>query len=137
MQTIVPYLTVKSAADAIEFYKKAFGAKENSRAAAQDGKRLMHADLSINGGSIFLMDVFPEHGKQGIEAPTQERPSPTSVVVNYGAPAEIDSAFRRAIEAGCKPVMEPQDTFWGARFAAVGDPFGHQWMLNATLPQKS
>lgn len=137
MQTIIPYLTVNGAAEAITFYAKAFGAKELSRTAAEDGKRLLHADLSFNGGSVFVMDLFPEHTKQGIEAPTPQRPSPVSVVVNYEAPGEIDKAYKRAIDAGCKSVMEPADMFWGARFAVVGDPFGHQWMLNAALPQKS
>lgn len=136
MQTIVPYLTVKSASEAIEFYKKALGARENSRAPADDGKRLLHADLSINGGSVFVMDEFPEHGGSVVHAPTPERPAPVAMVINFAKPAEIDAAFRRAVDAGCKSVMEPQDTFWNARFAVVGDPYGHSWMLNAALPAK-
>jgi PhnB protein len=139
MQTIVPYLTVKNAAEAIDFYVKALGAKEVSRAPAEDGKRLLHADLSINGGSVFLMDAFPEHAGNGcgaVHPPSLETPSATSVVVNFARPAEVDAAHRRAKDAGCVTVMEPQDAFWGARFAAVGDPYGHIWMLNAELPKK-
>ncbi|MEX0589971.1 MAG: VOC family protein [Xanthobacteraceae bacterium] len=140
MQTIVPYLTVKNAPEAIDFYVKALGAKEVSRAPAEDG-RIMHADLTINGGSVFVMDEFPEHAGQGmghtVHAPTPERPAPVAVVVNFGAPAEIDDAYRRAVDAGCNGVMEPQDTFWNARFAILHDPYGHQWMLNATLPAKN
>ena len=63
MPGIVPYLMVNGASEASAFYQKAFGAEEKSRAPAQDGKRMMHLDLSINGGSVFLMDPFPEHGE--------------------------------------------------------------------------
>jgi PhnB protein len=139
MQTIVPYLTMKNAAAAIDFYKKAFGAKENARAAAEDGKRLLHVDLSINGGPVFLMDEFPEHAEGGhaVHAPAPERPSPVAIVVNFSAPADVDAAHRRAVDAGCKSSMEPQDTFWNAHFSMLRDPFGYQWMLNAQLPAKT
>ena len=136
MQVVVPYLTVKDASAAIDFYKKAFGAKENSRAAAQDGKRLMHADISINGGSVFLMDEFPEFGEGAAKAPNGREGVPVSMVVNYEAPPALDAAYRRAVDAGCKGVQEPNDTFWDARFAILADPYGHTWMLNAPLPAK-
>jgi PhnB protein len=132
-QTIVPYLTVKDAAAAIDFYKKAFGATEVSRAAAQDGKRLVHADLSINGGSVFLMDEFPEHGEGAATAPNGKQFAPVSMVVNYDAPAQVDAAYRRAVDAGCAGMQEPHDAFWNSRFAMLRDPYGHGWMLNAPL----
>jgi PhnB protein len=138
MQTIVPYLTVSNAQEAIAFYRKALDAREVSRAPAPDG-RIMHADLTVNGGSVFVMDEFPEHATEGggvVRAPSPDKPAPVATVVNYATPPEIDAAHRRAVEAGCRSVMEPQDTFWNARFAVVGDPFGHVWMLNATLPSK-
>jgi PhnB protein len=136
-QVIVPYLTVKDASAAIDFYKKAFGAKENSRAHAEDGKRIMHADLSINGGSVFLMDEFPEHGEHGgTKAPNGNQGVPVSMVINYTAAPEIDTAYRRAVDAGCNGLQEPQDTFWDARFAMLTDPYGHLWMLNAPQPAK-
>jgi len=134
VQATNPYLTVKGAADAIAFYKKAFGAKENTRMPAQDGKRLMHADLSINGGTVMLSDEFPEHG--GPTAPSGGKRPPVAIAIQYAKPAEVDATFRRAVEAGGKSTMEPQDTFWDARFAMLVDPFGHQWMLNAPLPKK-
>lgn len=137
MQVIVPYLTVSDAAKAIDFYIKAFGARENSRAPADDGKRIMHADLSFNGGSVFLMDLFPEYCRHGEQLPTPERVSPANVVINYATPAELDAAFRRAVEAGCSSVTEPHDAFWNARFAVVGDPYGYHWLLNAPLPAKA
>jgi len=135
VQPINPYLTVKGAADAIAFYQKAFAAKENHRMAAQDGKRLMHADLSINGGTVMLSDEFLDHG--GYPAPTKAKPAPVAVCIQYTKPAEVDATFRRAVAAGCKSTMEPQDTFWEARFAMLIDPFGHRWMLNAPLPKKA
>jgi len=134
VQPTNPYLTVKGAADAIAFYQKAFGAKETARMPAQDGKRVMHADLAINGGSVMLSDEFPEHG--GPPGPTKDKPSPVAIAIQYAKPAEVDAIFRRAVDAGCKSTMEPSDTFWDARFAMLDDPFGHRWMLNAPLPKK-
>jgi uncharacterized glyoxalase superfamily protein PhnB len=134
MQPTNPYLTVKGAANAIAFYKKAFGAKEKVRMPADDGKRLMHADLDINGGTVMLSDEFPEYG--GPAAPTASKPPPVAIAIQYARPAEVDATFRRAMDAGCKSTMEPQDTFWDARFAMLIDPFGHRWMLNAPLPKR-
>jgi PhnB protein len=134
VQPTNPYLTVKGAADAIAFYKKAFGAKEVTRMPAQDGKRLMHAALTINGGTVMLSDEFREHG--GPAAPSPTKPAPVAIVIQYAKPPQVDATYRRAVEAGCKSTMEPQDTFWEARFATLIDPFGHSWMLNAPQPKK-
>jgi PhnB protein len=134
VQPTNPYLTIKGAAKAIDFYKKAFLAKENVRMPAPDGKRVMHADLSINGGTVMLCDEFAEHG--GPAAPTPSKPVPVAIAIQYAKPAEVDTTFRRAVEAGCKGTLEPNDTFWDARFAMLVDPFGHSWMLNAPLTKK-
>jgi len=133
-QPINPYLTVKGAAEAIAFYQKAFGAKEKQRMPAQDGKRLMHADITINGGTVLLCDEFPEYGGPG--APGNGVGSPVAITIQYGKPAEVDATFQRAVSAGAKSVQEPQDMFWEARFAMLTDPFGHRWFLNAPLPKK-
>jgi PhnB protein len=133
-QPINPYLTVRGATDAIALYQKAFGAKVKQRMQAQDGKRLMHADLTINGGTVLLCDEFPEHG--GPPAPSEERPASVAVAIQFGKPAQVDATYQRAVDAGCKSVLEPQDMFWDARFAMLADPFGHRWMLNAPLPKK-
>ena len=133
-----PYLTVKGAADAIAFYGKAFGATENHRMPAEDGKRLMHAEISLNGGIVMLSDHFPEFCADGeVQFPSFENPAAASIAMHYKTPAEVDGTYSRAIDAGCKSVMAPEDTFWNARFAVVADPFGHRWMLNAPLPAKS
>jgi PhnB protein len=136
VQPTNPYLTVKGAADAIDFYKKAFGAKEAARMPAQDGKRLMHAAVTINGGTVMLSDEFPEFGQGGPSAPTAAKPAPVATVIHFAKPAEVDATFKRAMDAGCKSTMAPEDTFWEARFAMLSDPFGHRWMLNAPLPKK-
>jgi PhnB protein len=94
IQPITPYLTVRGATDAIAFYHKAFGAKENTRMPAHDGKRLMHADLTINGGRIMLADEFPECCEDGALAPSVDKPAGVAVSLTYGSPAEVDVTFR-------------------------------------------
>jgi PhnB protein len=137
MQSTNPYLTVKGAADAIAFYQKAFAAKEVARMPAQDGKRVMHAELSFNGGTVMLADEFPEYGGGGAPlAPSKDKPAGVATAIHFAKPAEVDAVFGRAVAAGCKSTMDPQDTFWEARFAMLVDPFGHRWMLNAPLPKK-
>jgi PhnB protein len=139
MPPITPYLTVKGAADAIAFYQKAFGATENARMPAQDGKRLIHADITVNGGRILMSDEFPEHSEDcggAVFVPTSDKPVGVAIALHYTKPADIDATYRRAVEAGCKSVQAPVDTFWQARFAMLSDPFGHRWMLNAPLPAK-
>ena len=133
MSAIVPYLTVSNASDAIAFYKKAFDAKENSRMPTEDGKRLMHSDLTIHGGTIFVMDEFPDHGSVG---PKAGQPVPVGLVIQLPTPKDVDAVYRQAVNAGAKSTQEPADMFWGARFASVTDPFGHGWMLNSELPKK-
>lgn len=142
MQNIVPYITVSNAAEAMDFYKKAFGATENARVAEPEGKkRIMHGDLSINGGSVYVMDEFSEHKHTNecgsVTAPSPQKPSATSLVIQLQAPPEVDAGYQRAVDAGCIGISKPEDTFWNARFAVVCDPYGHIWMFNAELPAKS
>lgn len=134
MNAIVPYMTVSSAGEAIDFYKKAFDAKENSRMPEENGKRVMHADLTIHGGTIFVMDEFPEYGSA--KHPNAERKSPVGIVIQLPAPRNVDAVYAQAIAAGATGTQEPTDMFWGARYACMIDPFGHEWMLNAPLPPK-
>jgi PhnB protein len=131
MQPITPYLTVKGAADAIAFYQKAFGATEDMRMPAEDGKRLMHACVTVNGGKVMLSDPFPEH--DGCPAPGPDQVVPVAIALSFGAPTDVDATFKQAVGAGAKGTMEPADMFWGDRFAMLQDPFGHRWMLSAPL----
>jgi PhnB protein len=133
-QTIIPYLTVAGAAEAIALYAKAFGATEmGGRMPAEDGKRIMHAALTIKGGTVFLSDPFPEH--DGTPAPTREKPAGVGIVIQVSTPAEVDATYKQAVGAGCTGTMEPHDAFWGARFAMLVDPFGHRWMLGGPMAQ--
>jgi PhnB protein len=120
--SVTPALAIRGATDAIAFYVKAFGAKELSRMPGPDGK-LMHAEIRI-GDTIVML---------GEEAPGMGSPSPQTL---NGSPVSLmlyvkdaDAVFARAVAAGAKPVMPPADMFWGDRYGAVTDPFGHRWSI--------
>jgi PhnB protein len=118
--TVTPSLVVKNAAAAIDFYKKALGAEERMRMASPDGK-IMHAELKIGDSIIFLSDEFP----QGMGSSPQSLGGFSSSLNIYLD--DVDTAFQRAIDAGGKSVMPVADQFWGDRYGAFTDPFGHQW----------
>ena len=120
--TITPHLIIKGAAEAIEFYKKAFGAEEIMRMPSPDGK-LMHAEIKIGDSRLMLADEFPDWGKVG---PQSIGGSP--VVVHLYV-KDCDAAFNQAVEAGAKPTMPPADMFWGDRYGALEDPYGHHWSV--------
>ena len=134
---LIPHLCVAGAVDAIEFYKKALGATEVMRMPAEDGKRLMHAQLTINGGTVFLMDDFPEHRGQhgGIKVFSAKELGGTPVVLHLEV-KNCDESVKRAADAGATVTMPPWDAFWGARYAQVADPFGHAWSFAHALPAK-
>ena len=129
-----PHLVVQGAAAAIEFYASALGATEKLRVPAEDGKRLLHAEIVVNGAVIMLADDFPEF-RAGLEQLTASPTSlgGTTIVLHLEVP-DCDAAFVRAIQAGGREVMAPQDAFWGARYAQVADPFGHVWSFAHPLP---
>lgn len=121
--SVNPYLIVDDAAKAIEFYKKAFGAIEQFRMPAPDGKSLMHAELKIGDSIVMLADEQPN---MGCKAPTSVGAC-TGYLFLYVN--DVDAAFKKAVEAGASVVMPPADMFWGDRFGQVEDPFGHRWGL--------
>lgn len=127
---VCPHLIVDGAARAIEFYSKAFGAKEVRRVPAQDGKRLMHAEITIGPSTIYLCDDFPEF-RGGVSCNPRSLGGCAAVLHQYVP--DCDRAFQRAVEAGGKALMPPQDQFWGDRYAQVEDPFGHIWSLGTPL----
>jgi PhnB protein len=124
---VTPHLTIRDgrAAEAIDFYKAAFGAEEKMRMPAQDGKRLMHAHLVINGGSVMLNDDFPEY----TGGPS---PAPASVTLHLQVD-DADRWFERATVAGAEVAMPLADQFWGDRYGQVKDPFGHRWSIGAPV----
>jgi PhnB protein len=120
--SVTPYLAVDDASAAIEFYTRAFGAKEVMRMAAPDGK-IGHAEVEIGDSRVMLSDPFP----QATTRPPKELGGTTSSVFLYVE--DIDAVFKQAVGAGATAAMEPTDMFWGDRFGAVIDPFGHHWSL--------
>jgi uncharacterized glyoxalase superfamily protein PhnB len=121
MPTLTPNLVVRGAARAIEFYKRALGAREETRMMSPDGKSVWHAQLRIGQSTVFVNDEMPGMGSP---APTAESPVPVTMWLYVG---DCDAAFRRAVDAGAKPTMPPADMFWGDRCSGVADPFGYVW----------
>jgi PhnB protein len=121
-RSVTPYLAVKQAADAIEFYRRAFGAKERMRMPGPDGK-VGHAELEIGNSVIMLADEHPEMDFRG---PVSI--GGTSVTLHLYVP-DVDATFSKATAAGAKPVRAVEDQFYGDRAGSVRDPFGHVWHI--------
>lgn len=122
INNITPHLVCEGAADAIEFYKKAFDAVELMRLPGENG-RIMHAALKIGDSTLMLADDFPDYGGLG---PKALKGSP--VTLHLYSP-DVDAAFKQAVEAGASVRMEVADMFWGDRYGQVTDPFGHHWSI--------
>src|SRR5260370_30010691 len=118
--TVTPHIIVSDAAKAIDFYKKALGAKEKDRFPTPDGKGVMHAELKI-GDSVVMLGS--EHPPQCLSPKSR---GGTSVSLHIYVD-NVDAAFDRAVKAGCTVKMPVSDMFWGDRYGQVEDPFGHQW----------
>jgi PhnB protein len=120
---ITPYLTVRGADKAVEFYKKAFGARETAgRLSNPDGK-IMHTEMKMFDQMVMLADEVPEHGRV---SPQSVAGSAVSLVV-YSR--NVDAAMARAVAAGATVKMAAEDMFWGDRLGSVVDPFGHVWNI--------
>ena len=122
LHTVTPSLVVAGAAKAIDFYKKALGAEELMRFPGPDGK-IMHAEIRVGDSVIMLGDEMPDQGAKG---PKAYGGTSVSFFV-YGE--NVDAAWKRAVDAGAKPVMPLADQFWGDRTGCLEDPFGHHWWL--------
>lgn len=122
MHTVTPHLVCAGAADAIDFYKKAFGAVEGSRLAGPEGK-LMHAQIRIGDSAIMLMDEFPDWSSFG---PKTLKGTPVTIHLYV---ENADAVFERAVAAGAKIKHAIADTFWGDRYGVLEDPFGHAWSV--------
>jgi len=120
--TLTPYLAVEDAASAIEFYQRAFDAKERVRMPGPGGA-IMHAELEIGDSVLMLSDPFP----QASTKPPKELGGTSVSLMLYVE--DTDASYRQAIDAGATSLMEPDDMFWGDRFSSVQDPFGHSWTI--------
>jgi PhnB protein len=120
--TLTPYLAVDDAAAAIEYYKRAFGAKERGRMDAPGGK-IGHAELEIGDALVMLSDPFP----QASTRPPKELGGTTASVFMYVE--DVDAVVKQAVDAGATVTAEVSDQFWGDRFGMISDPFGHSWAI--------
>jgi len=120
--SMTPYLCVKGAADAIEFYKKAFGAKELLRMPAPGGK-VGHAEIQIGDSRVMLADEFPE---MGFVSPQSVGGTP---VMMHLYVEDVDATVPKAVAAGAKVTREVADQYYGDRGGQVEDPFGHKWYV--------
>lgn len=121
--SVNPYLIVQNAAEAIEFYKKAFGAEEIMRSPSPDGKSVMHAEIKIGNSIVMISDEFPD---MGAYSPKKIGGTPVTL---YMYVDDADAVYDRAVKAGATGTMPPQDMFWGDRYGRLTDPYGHNWSI--------
>ena len=127
--TVTPYLVIKGASDAIEFYKKAFGAEEGLR--MEHSGFIGHAELKIGDSHVMLADEFPD---MGIVGPKTIGGTPVSLAIYV---EDVDAVFKRAIEAGAVERRPVQDQFYGDRMGTLEDPFGHVWSIGTHVEDVS
>jgi PhnB protein len=118
--SITPAIVVRDAAQAIDFYRRAFGAEEVSRMAGPGGS-IMHAEIRIGDSMVMLGE---ENEQWGTKSPLSTNGNPGSLHVYV---ADADTAFQRAVDEGASVVYPLEDAFWGDRYGKVRDPFGHEW----------
>jgi PhnB protein len=122
LSTVTPYLTIKDAGKAAEFYKRAFGAEETMNMPGPDGK-LMHGEIKIGNSIIMIGEECPQKDVLG---PISRGGATSALMVYFD---NVDTAFDKAVKAGCTVLMPLTNQFWGDRYGAVTDPFGHRWSL--------
>jgi PhnB protein len=121
-RTVTPYLSINGASEAIDWYKKAFGAKELFREAMPDGK-LMHARIRIGDSIVMMSDIMP-----GPNAPSEiSGKLPVSLHIYM---KNVDRIWQQAVDAGAKVTMPLDNQFWGERYGQLTDPFGHTWSMS-------
>ncbi len=124
VSSIVPYLCIRGAMKAIEFYKAAFGAEV--MALMPMGDQVAHADLKIGGGRVYLADEMPGFG--AVKSPKTLKGATANI---HLWSEDCDAAFAKAVAAGAKVLMPLTDQFWGDRYGMLGDPFGHVWAISS------
>src|SRR6476659_8433989 len=117
---VTPYLAIEGATQALDVYKRAFGAEEIARMPGPDGN-VAHAEIRIAGAALMLGEACPERGAPGAKA---LKGSPVSIMLYV---EDVDAVVERAQKAGAKITMPVADMFWGDRYGTLEDPFGHRW----------
>ncbi len=130
MHTVTPHLICAGAAEAIEFYKKAFNAVELGRMPGPGGK-LLHALIRIGDSAVMLADECPDWGGFG---PKTLKGSPVTIHLYV---EDVDTFVARAVSAGANVTMPPEDMFWGDRYGKLEDPFGHHWSVATHIREMS
>lgn len=131
IRALNPYLVVKGAEEAIQFYQKAFGAELLDCCKTADGL-IMHAQLKVGASLFMLSDEFPEPVGCGMKSPLTLKGS--SVMLHLDC-TDIDYSFNHAVKVGARVLMPIENQFWGERYGQIEDPFGHRWSLS-TLVEK-
>ncbi|MEZ6084196.1 MAG: VOC family protein [Phycisphaerae bacterium] len=121
---LIPHLVVNNAIEAMEFYRKAFGADEICRLPSPDGTKLMHAEMKINGNVFYLCDDFPEMCGGKSRNPLALGGTPINIHMYV---EDCDAAIEKAANNGAVVAMPAADMFWGDRYGMVSDPYGHTW----------
>lgn len=122
MHTVTPFLVCTNAAEALEFYKRAFGATEVTRLTGPQEK-IMYSQLRLGDSAVCVVDEFPDWGSF---SPTSLKGSPVTLHLYV---EDVDAVFSRAVEAGAQVKMPVDDMFWGDRYGTLEDPFGHRWSV--------
>jgi len=122
-RTVTPYLSVVGGIAALEFYRKAFGARELMRRVTPDGK-LIHGRIRIGDSIVLLSDVFPDSRTAGPAS------IGTTTVTLHIYTKDVDALWDRAVAAGAKVAMPLETQYWGERYGKLVDPFGHQWTMS-------
>jgi len=120
--SVTPYLIVSGAAQALDFYQRAFGAEERMRMPGPEGK-IMHAEIQIGDSVVMLADEFPQ---MGAKSPQSIGGTPVGLCIYL---ENVDARFQQAVAAGAKIERPLQNQFYGDRSGTVIDPFGHKWTL--------
>lgn len=123
-----PYLRVRQAGEAIDYYKAVFGVSEKFRLTEPSG-RIGHAELDFGGITVMISEEFPEFGLTGPQSL-----GGTSVSIHLHVD-DCDALLQRAVEQGGTLVREPKDQFYGERSGTVRDPFGHEWLIGHSIEQ--
>lgn len=121
--SVTPYIAVRGAARAIEFYKQAFGAVERYRLPSPDGQGIGHAEIQLGNSIVMLSDEFPKYGKL---SPLTVKGTSVTLALYV---EDVDAVFNRAVAAGAKVMQPVADKFYGDRAGCLADPFGHEWTI--------
>ena|SRR6185503_15555762 len=126
----IPHLVVSDGMAALKFYQEAFNATEGHNMMAQDGRRLMHGELELDGHKLFISDEFT--AAEGGSCKTPQTLGGSCVRITLET-EDADGVVERAVARGAKVIMPLADMFWGARYGQIVDPFGHVWGINQQL----